>query len=434
MRVPQASLFLLAALAPRAAMAQQPLRVPPQQPAPPAQDDMVDVEAYGVLRTVGLLCTAFETDAGELHVLNSEGGFQIGERVTVRGKVAGAGVCGSLIVPLLDNSIEAAFAGTGRIVADGVLGTALETDGGERYKLVAPGGFPRGSEVFVRGPVRTLGDPAAQHWIFNDVVGPAFQGFGRLRGGPGSWSLEAEDGATYLLEQPGFAFAQDGDYVFVEGVLSPGDPQAVLFNTSRRAYDVGGVVIDGGGGVPAFQAEGVLFNDVFALEDFGGFQIGQRAFVRGRKLDDYDPLEPRGNLIRSARIDPEFTSCGTLVVDLGGTGVTFRALSGQEFELETAGTFAPGSFVFVSGALDATPASFVHNAIHACNELSGTLLHGFECTPLFFADNGGGYYLLENLGPYWIDDWFCVLGGISACDGGCPAPCMIANIVHDCTQ
>jgi hypothetical protein len=405
-------------------------------------ENSADIEAFGVLRRIGLICNAFETDSGQLFVLNDYGGFVVGDRVFVRGSFSTIGVCGSLILSRLANTIEAAFAGTGTIVTDRVLGRALETPEGARYKLVSPLDFGVGEEVFVRGTVRTRVSPITgqtEYWIFSSVIGTAFTGFGRLSGGAGSFDVELEGGTTFQLDGPGYAFAADGDYVFVEGLVdSTTTPPTLRHNASRKAHQVPGEIIDGGGGVPAFKAETVIFNDVFSLLDFEGFQIGERAFVRGRKLDDYDPQEVRSNVIRDARIDFEFSACGTIAPDLVGTGVSFYATSGEVFELEHTGGFASGQLVYVAGGLDATLTRYASNVIAPCAELQGTLQHGFECTPLFVsnasAGESGSFFLLENLGGYQVGEALCVLGGIMACDIGCPTPCMVANTTSDCTQ
>ena len=156
-------------------------------------------------------------------------------------------------------------------------------------------------------------------------------------------------------------------------------------------------------------------------------------------LDDYDPLELRNNLIRSARIEEEFSGCGTIFADLGGegSGLSFQATSGETFELESIGDITTEPFVYVAGALDPTGTRFVHNRIAPCLEIMGTLQFGFECTPLFVAQaasEGASYLLLENLGPYQVGDTFCVRGGLMTCDIGCPTPCLMANDVNDCTQ
>ena len=75
-------------------------------------------------------------------------------------------------------------------------------------------------------------------------------------------------------------------------------------------------------------------------------------------------------------------------------------------------------------------------ANNGCVELSGSLVLGFECAPLFLADSPGifgGLFFLEELGGFFIGDTLCVKGAVAAgCGLGCPVPCLFANTATDC--
>ena len=110
------------------------------------------VQSFGVIERLGFFCTVIETDDGQVFGLSETGAFGVGERVWVTGDPVGFLACGELAVVRLDNTIAAAFAGTGHLTAD-PRGPRLVTPTGELYALGNDGGFQPGTEIFVKGVV-----------------------------------------------------------------------------------------------------------------------------------------------------------------------------------------------------------------------------------------------------------------------------------------
>ena len=409
------------------------------------------LERFGVLRLFGGVspCTVIETDQGELFAPDDLGELAVGDRVWVRGEVdpIHAQPCGEVAVPLLlDSDIQPAFAGIGRLVLRDPTHPLLETPEGERYELLTPAPFAAGSRLFVEGKVEPApADSPAALAIDNTATGPGFASFGRLRFQGGAWLLESESDELFQLDRVGLAYANDGDYVFVEGWRDSSAregpaPPKVRDNTTQLAIAFGGTLLDVGG-LSLFEADGKLFDDDYLVQVPHPFGVGDRVFVRGRGLDDYDPLEPKiDRLIRGARVGAEFAGCGELI-ETGGAAF-FAGEDGALIELEyVGGPLTPGQAIYVAGELDEsqpTP-TFEHNSIADCWELSGELVLGFECLPYFLTDeNAGGFlnlFMLENLGGHWIGDQFCVRGAtVAGCGTGCPVPCLVANTIIDCTR
>lgn len=423
-----------------------------------------DLRLFGVLEEFGgiLTCDVIRTDDGALFALDDVGDHQLGDRIVVSASSFSSAVCTQSLLPkLANNTIAPAFAGVGRIAERIGRLAVLDVPGGGRYALSDDGGLPTGAEVFVYGAVLDLGlppgsDPALG--IDVEAIGPGFAEFGRLELDADGWRL-----ATALqsvpLERMGLGFPVPGDFVYVEGRLAPDwnasgqhvlgvggatagqkaahpHPLRVRDNVVNPAVARAGVLVDLGGEL-YFQAEGLVFDDLFTLGDTAGFAVGERLFVRGRALTDYDPLEDRSQpKLRRARVDPEWTGCGT-VAATGFDPPHLLTEAGELLRLEHAGGFTEGAAVQVAGALGSPDSgAFLHNNIVPCVELSGRLEVGFGCSPVFVSDapvpGAGQVFFPENNGGFGLGEPICVKGGVSACGSGCSVPCLIANTATSC--
>jgi len=419
---------------------------------------------FGVLEEFGgiLTCDVIRTDEGALFALQNVGDFELGDRIVVSASSVTNVVCNQSVLPrLANNTIAPAFAGVGRIADRLGRLAVLDVPGGGRYALSDDGGLPIGAEVYVHGAVLDLGlppgaDPALG--IEVESVGPGFAEFGRLELDGEGWRLATEL-QSVPLERMGLGFAAPGEFVYVEGRLAPNwntagqhvlgvsgaavggkqpqpHPLLVRDNVVGPAIARAGVLVDVGGET-RFQAEGLVFHDLFALGDTAGFALGERLFVRGRALTDYDPLEDRSlPKIRRARLDREWTGCGTLVAaGLGEASVWTEA--GELLRLENDGGFPDGAYVHVAGARSSPDSpAFLHNNIVPCAELTGRLEIGFGCSPVFVSDTpvpgASNVFFPENNGGFALGEPFCVKGGISACGAGCSVPCLVANTAEAC--
>ena len=392
------------------------------------------VAAFGVIASRGFACAAFETDEGEIYALTELGEFVAGDRVFVEGRVRAnvAAACGSILVPRLENTIVAAFAGVGRVLSGANDARVLQTNDGDRYELLEEPQVPPGfqGDVFLQGVAVRTGPGRVS--VGGVARGPAFAGFGRLRWS-GAWSLETS-ARTFRLDRVGAPDVVDGAFVFVEGWIDEraGAPR-LRDNTARPALELGGEIVELGG-ERWFRAEHQLFNDLYRLPRLPELPVGEERFVRGRGLSDFDPLEARvDRFIRSAKIDALVSRCGELV---SLEPPVCLLDDGSEFILENSGEFLLGRFVFVSGARRGNEAVLEHNTIHPCVSLRGELVQGFECTPLFAADTPVGpendVFVVEHLGGREVGDRFCVRGALTACESLCPFPCVSGNVVFDC--
>lgn len=399
--------------------------------ATPCPQPPVPVALHGVLvqSVSDLFCVRFEADNGDSYVLSNRGSFVAGDRVYVEGTVpqTSASVCENELTPIVTVSlIRPGFAGIGTIVTQSGQ-KRLQTDDGRVFALQNNGGFADGARVYTRGSVVTVQSPAQ---IAGNTIGAAFSVFGRLIGTPpGDRRVLGEDGVTYQLDAVGAHNAAASDYVYVEGILSSAaDPRPVTSAAARFAFSTSGDVVSDGAGGKAFQADGVMFNDVFTVAGLSSFPIGAEVYVRGLRTDDYDYQEPRnGNSIRQARVGAGYSALG--VLNLAAKTVT-NVDNGAIVTLENTGPFPNGFFVYVAGEVASSGAGTVtlrHNQTLIGLELFGTLEVGFECAPLFVG--GGGYYFLENTGGFPFGSSVTVRGGIMRKVAPCDFDSFINNTI-----
>ncbi len=398
--------------------------------ANPCPPPAVTVALHGVLvqSLSDINCLRFEADSGDSFVLTNRGSFVAGDRVYVEGTVpqTTATVCESELTPFITVSlIRPGFAGIGTIVTQSGQ-KRLQTDDGRLFGLQDNGGFADGARVYTRGSVVTLQSPAV---ISGNTIGAAYSGFGRLMGTPpGDRRVLGEDGVTYHLDAVGAHNAAASDYVYVEGILGAADPPSVTSAAARFAFSTSGDVVSDGAGGKAFQADGVIFNDVFTVAGLSSFPIGAEVYVRGLRTDDYDYQEPRvGNTVRQARVGAGYSALG--VLNLGAKTVT-NVDNGVVIALENTGPFPDGFFVYVAGELASSGSrkvTLLHNQTLIGLEATGTLQIGFECAPLFVG--GGGYYFLENTGGFPFGSTVTVRGGILRSVAPCEFDSFINNTI-----
>ncbi len=174
-------------------------------------------------------------------------------------------------------------------------------------------------------------------------------------------------------------------------------------------------------------------------QNLAGFQAGDRvlvsgeinvnvAFVCGPAL--IPPLQQN-------TIAPCFAGCGVLS-DEGTPGCThFVSQDGERFLLEQPGGLPPGSSVFVSGAVDLTPApcgpdmlpTIMGNIVGPCYQSNGRLVDSFGCVNFLAAD--GQRFELQSTSRFLAGDYVEVAGILNGEDLG---PCGRALIQQNTTR
>mgnify|MGYP006277685171 CR=1 FL=1 len=305
--------------------------------------------------------------------------------------------------------------------------------------------------------------------------------------------LEPGSDCLYFVPEAGvpatrFALENYGDFVAGDHVLVQG---LLVYDCETECTEATGCIIDNsiilyGGPPPGFpfaacgllvQGENcVLFaphNDfaysLMALDNYGGFGVGDTVFVEGLLMLDCetDCIGAIGCLTENtidtcSATPPEIPveGCGVLVQ--GSTCVLFApaqpnpGIDGDHlFALDNYGPFSVGDSVFVAGLLDTdcvtdcpdADACITENIIDVCQpgpppewpiEGCGILIQGTECVLLdlfSFPDSLGGLFVVENQGSFGVGDTVFVAGMlIPDCPNICMEGdgCIVANIIEPC--
>lgn len=395
-------------------------------------------------------CLVLVIHTGERMVLTNYGPYQAGDRVYVAGDFDPdtAMNCDFTITPILINPIiEGCFARCGTILPDEGSCHLIMTSGGETFALSQSTGMAVGTPVFVTG--RIAAEPATcpsglYQLIEEGEFGPCGGGFGRLLLRDGCTVFVDRSGAEFDLQNTG-GFSP-GDFVEVAGLLddellgSCGRP-LIRENTIHAAFGGAGTVVNDPMCGLYFRADVGGFGSIFRVDGIENFSPGDRVFVTGA-------IEPVCNNIpecsvgclRESSIRPLFARCGGIYPTGNGCAL-FDTLDGEISRvIENDGGQFPGAYVFVAGAMaadsvlcaDSPHPVVTDNTVQPCYQSCGELMQGFECTPLFFGDDGG-FYWLENVGNFQAGDRVYVSGGRGGqCNLWCPFPCIQVNTISYC--
>ncbi len=394
-------------------------------------------------------CLLHIADDGTFVRVLDPGGFEPGDRVFVDGLVElnTASNCASSLTPNIQlTTIERCFAECGTLVAqNGCL--RFESDRGGVFALDDTEGFVDGQRVFVNGngtsgSVDCGGE--ALPLIAGNQIAACFEAFGRIVPEFGCPSLLTASGERYDLE-----FNSDfvtGDFVFAQGFIDPlftgfcGKPW-VRSNTTQAAFGGAGTIIEDETCGLAFRSDEGGFGQNFVLDNTDGFVAGDRVFVTGR-IDAAcatNPACPIAGCLRNNTIDPLISGCGTLEFGPANCAVVNFGAGEPSYQIEYLGNESFGSEIFVAGALvDSDPtctangAVIRHNLALPCIDTCGSFEPGFECTPLFFTDEGEILWL-EDTGGFTVGDRIRVVGGRDGpCTSFCPFTCLRVNEVLRC--
>lgn len=435
------------------------------------------LEACGFIVGVGpFSCPGFRTDDGTIYRIPETGGFETGDRVFVRGTIgifAATCLATNAVLPLLTcNTIERCFAECGTLTDAASPGCLrFVAADGEEFAILNPGPFGSGETVFVTGflgETPTQCGPDLLPTLDNDSIGACVSSFGRLLKGNNCTYFQAAHGGRFDLDvTAGF---ETGDFVFVEGSVRDGclGPCgfACLRNAINDAFGGTGIITDTAECGVVFEAEitGQRKNR-FVLDDFGGFEPGDRVFVAGKfQREDCSCTETdilgRDGCITVDMIAPVFADCGRIQINPGGCAEFLPDAGGGPFSVE----FLPDNNftntisgkTFVVGALD-TKSSFCgagpqqtirYNQADPCVEGCGVFGQGIECSPLLSSSTemqvgviGAGTLWVENrqglpsvLGPNPAIAF--MKGGLSPEPSVvlCGFPSLRGNLISPCDQ
>lgn len=383
---------------------------------------IVPVSTQGVIvANISGICNTFEADDGRTFILSTQGGFTAGDRVQVDGSYddTTASLCFNTGGPFINvSTIRPAFAGVGTIVL--INGQPrLQTADGRLYALQNTGGFRAGSPVYVQGTVTS--PIRAFPLINNTVIGPAFSDFGRITDiTPGNIRFTSEAGLVYSLDRfgsvPTFTTLV-GDYVFVEGIRAKAINGVIPLTsvTARPAFNASGRVVATPGGL-AFEADTLLLAPQFTAAALGGFNPGDKVYLRGRLPDDYDFGEPKlANTIRLSRAGLSYTALGFLDIP---TKTVINIDDGTIINIEFVGhpLFNPnGSLVYIAGPIAAQGPSSVtlsHNQTRVGIIAEGLVDSGDFCAPIVRTPTGGQLFP-RNIAPFGFGSYVRVRGGLT---------------------
>lgn len=381
-------------------------------------------------------CSLFEADDGNTYTLTSQGIFTDGDRVQVSGTINTdiLGTCSGVAGYQINvTSIGPAFAGIGTISISKT-GPRLTTDDGRVFKLQNGGNSRLGGTMYVQGAVQL--DERSIPTIINNTVGRAFSGLARIISlAPGNLLIRAEDGAYYSLDRRGSlgAFIQENDLIFVEGIrgTSANDITPLTSVTARPAFHASGNIIAQGAGV-ALDAQTLIFANPFITPAINAMPAGTKAYLRGRRTDDYDYGEVKTpNFIRRGVAGASYSTIGIIDTD---TKTLLSLNDGKTIHLENVGSdvFTPdGSLAYVAGHIaseDAFSVTFLNNETRMGVMEEGTILNGYGCTPIIVFDTVGWVFPL-NLGGYQVNQHVAVTGGINPDTPCLDAPGLIDNTI-----
>jgi len=394
-------------------------------------------------------CLIHVADDGTFVRVSDPGDFRPGDRVTVDGFVnlnTASNCAGSLVANIQVTSIERCFAECGTLVEqNGCL--RFESDRGGVFALDDAEGFGDGERVYVSATgVSGIVDCAGESipLIGGNQIASCFEAFGRIVPEFGCDSLLTANGDRYDLEITGDF--DRGDFVFVQGYIDPvftgvcGQPW-VRSNAIMAAFGGAGTLIRNANCELSFQSDANGFGQLYALENTDGFVAGDRVFVTGRIDNNCSPHPtcPIISCLRDNTIDPLVSGCGTLEFGPTNCAVVNFGPGEPSYQIEYFGNLSFGSEIFVAGGLVASDptctgsASVIrHNLALPCVDTCGTLEPGFECTPLFFTDEGEILWL-EDTGGFTEGDRIRVVGGRDGpCTSFCPFTCLRVNDVLRC--
>ena len=267
------------------------------------------------------------------------------------------------------------------------------------------------------------------------ALGQTIDVCGQLLASPDCSLFQADTGGTYALDaSDGFAL---GDRVRVVGTLNntcePACPEAIgcitttLVGPCGVSFSACGTLVQAGTCV-LFDSD---TGDTYVVDQTGTFTAGDRVEINGTLHSNCtSACSPSSGCVTVSTVNTcgtSFTSCGLLVQR--GACAAFTADHGGTYALDSLGGFAVGDRVRVSGTLDLTctrPCATLNgcirsNTVSACGTSfsgCGTLIRSGGCV-LFSAD-GGGTYLLDNLGMFSTGARVRVSGALG---GACPTTC-----------
>ncbi|MCA9256942.1 MAG: hypothetical protein KDA33_14940 [Phycisphaerales bacterium] len=396
-------------------------------------------------------CVLHQADDGTLVRPSTLSGYDVGDRVVVSGTIdeSTASICNLTVTPnLAVTAVDRCFAECGVLVDAGGC-RRFESDRGGAFLVDGAEDFEAGARVFVVSPGTSgaaLCNGEELQIVAFPIISECAQETGRIVSTFGCVHLLTTDGrGVDFLNQGGY---EVGDYVTISGNASSsqtgpcGNP--LLFSNSvSPAFGGAGLLVDSPDCGLVFQADRGVGGDRYLLDHFEGFVAGDHVVVTGR----IDSASPGGACDMMRLTDNSIgalsTACGA--IDVGATNcLVFTPDDGAEPLLIEHNEIIPlGAAAFVAGAFRPSPgfcdnednlAVMRDNLFLECFDNCGEFRMGFECTPLFFADDGG-VYNVENLGDYTIGDRAHVRGGRDGvCDTFCPFPCIRANTIGPCDE
>jgi hypothetical protein len=248
--------------------------------------------ACGTLEPGPQGCSVFRPDgSGQTYFIENTEGPGPGERVFVSGELnLESGVCTGLTGPGIENNvIGLCFEGCGEL-GPGPQGCTVfrfVRRSEPFYYIQNVGEFGPGGFVFVRGILNnasTLCLPPGGPGIEHNLIFECFIGCGTLADGPQGCPILIPDGDTNGLFIENVLEFETGDHVFVSGPINPHSQICGPF-TAPAIEDNGISACFEGCGELVRGAECVLFSadggGLYTLDNHGGFEVGDRVFVRG---------------------------------------------------------------------------------------------------------------------------------------------------------
>ncbi|MCB9853863.1 MAG: hypothetical protein H6819_12255 [Phycisphaerales bacterium] len=410
-------------------------------------------QACGELVNTGGIpdCIVHVADDGTTVRPSDLAGFDVGDRVVVSGTISGstASICDLTVTPNLSvTTIDRCFAECGTLVDSGGC-LRFESDRGGAFLVVGSDAFEPGDRVFVSGP----GTDGAGACNGEDLPNVAFPTIAECTEATGR--IVNTFGCTYLLTGDGRGFdfftIRDfsvGDYVTIagdasSGQLGPCNNPLLFSNSILPAFGGPGTLVDTPDCGLVFQADEGNLGIRYALQNLGAFTAGDRVVVTGRIDANCNGGACSTPCLTDNTIGALSTVCGS--IDLGSTNclVFTPDDGGESFLIEHVEVIPQGATAFVAGTFRPNPGICDNednlpvmrdNLFQRCVDVCGDFQMGFECTPLFFGDDGG-IYNVENTGYYTLGDRAHVRGGYDpSCNNLCPFPCIRANTIGPCDE